>query len=61
MMLYEAATAFAGGLYGIDPFDQPGVELGKRLAFGLLGRTGYEAAANEIRDRLTARTGRYAL
>ena len=50
-MLYEAATAFAGGLYGIDPFDQPGVELGKRLAFGLLGREGYEAAAKEIRDR----------
>jgi glucose-6-phosphate isomerase len=59
VMLYEAATAFAGGLYGIDPFDQPGVELGKRLAFGLLGRQGYEAAAKEIRDRLSQRTQRY--
>jgi glucose-6-phosphate isomerase len=61
MLLYEAATAFAGGLYDIDPFDQPGVELGKRLAFGLLGRAGYEAAAKEIRDRLAARTRRYTL
>jgi glucose-6-phosphate isomerase len=61
ILLYEAATAFAGGLYGIDPFDQPGVELGKRLAFGLLGRAGYEAAATEIRDRLATRTQRYKL
>jgi glucose-6-phosphate isomerase len=58
-MLYEAATAFAGGLYSINPFDQPGVELGKRLAFGLLGREGYEAATTEIRTRLEARTQRF--
>lgn len=36
MMLYEIATAFAGALYGINPFDQPGVELGKRLAREML-------------------------
>lgn len=39
--LYEAATAFAGELYDVNAFDQPGVELGKRLAFGLMGRDGY--------------------
>ena len=61
IFLYEAATAFAGGLYGINPFDQPGVELGKRLAFGLLGRKGFEAAADEIRGRLAERTQRYRL
>jgi glucose-6-phosphate isomerase len=48
--LYEAATAFAGEIYGIDAFDQPGVELGKRLASGLLGRPGYEEAAEEVRE-----------
>mgnify|MGYP000990970771 CR=1 FL=1 len=42
--LYEAATAFAGPLLGIDAFDQPGVELGKKIAFALMGRPGYEAA-----------------
>jgi len=57
LFLYEAATAFAGELYGIDAFDQPGVELGKRLAFGLLGRPGYEQAANELRAQ-QARRGR---
>jgi glucose-6-phosphate isomerase len=41
--LLEAATAFAGELLDVDAFDQPGVEEGKRLAFGLLGRQGYEA------------------
>src|SRR5690606_36436237 len=33
--LFEAATAIAGELLDIVAFDQPGVEEGKRLAFGL--------------------------
>lgn len=41
-MLFMIATAYAGGLYGVDPLDQPGVELSKRLTYGLLGRAGYE-------------------
>jgi len=36
--LLEAATAFAGGLYGIDAFDQPGVEEGKKATAALMGR-----------------------
>jgi glucose-6-phosphate isomerase len=59
LFLYEAATAFSGELYGINAFDQPGVELGKKLAFGLLGRAGYEAAAEQIRAAQRARPGRY--
>lgn len=35
-MAYEIATAFAGALYGINPFDQPGVELGKKLTREML-------------------------
>ena len=38
MMLLEIATAYAGDLYGIDAFDQPGVELGKQFAYAMLGR-----------------------
>jgi glucose-6-phosphate isomerase len=38
----EAATAFAGPLYRVDPYDQPGVEEAKRLAIATLGRNGYE-------------------
>ncbi|MCS6869227.1 MAG: glucose-6-phosphate isomerase [Thermus sp.] len=34
-------TALLGELWGVNAFDQPGVELGKRLTFALLGRPGY--------------------
>ena len=30
-MFFQLATGYAGVWYGIDPFDQPGVELGKQL------------------------------
>lgn len=42
LMLFQIATVFGGALYGVDPLDQPGVELGKRLTYGLLGREGAE-------------------
>jgi glucose-6-phosphate isomerase len=48
LLLLEAATALAGPLYGVDPFDQPGVEEAKRLAFAALGRPGYEQLATEM-------------
>jgi len=47
MMLLEIATAYAGQLYGIDAFNQPGVELGKQFAYALLGRPGAGAAKTE--------------
>ena len=47
MMLLEIATAYAGQLYGIDAFNQPGVELGKQFAYALLGRPGAEKAKSE--------------
>ena len=37
-VLFEAATALAGLAMEINPFDQPGVEAGKVMALGLLGR-----------------------
>lgn len=50
--LFEHATAFAGGLYNVDPFDQPGVEFGKNYAYAMMGRKGYEALKAEIKDKL---------
>jgi glucose-6-phosphate isomerase len=55
LMLWEIATAFAGTLYGVDPFDQPGVEAGKRYACGLLGRPGYESSREELGRRPASR------
>ncbi len=45
LMFFQLATGYAGVWYGIDPFDQPGVELGKRLTYAAMGRTGYEPVA----------------
>lgn len=33
---FELATTFSGALYGINPYDQPGVEAGKKATLGLL-------------------------
>jgi glucose-6-phosphate isomerase len=45
IMFYQIATGYAGVWYGIDPFDQPGVELGKKLTYAAMGRPGYDAPA----------------
>jgi glucose-6-phosphate isomerase len=44
IMFFQLATGYAGAWYGIDPFDQPGVELGKRLTYAAMGRAGYQPA-----------------
>ena len=38
--LFEVAVVFAAGLYRINPFNQPGVEAGKRLTYGQVGPQG---------------------
>ena len=50
LQMMEFQTAFLGELLGINAFDQEGVELGKKLTFGLMGRKGYEP----YRDRFAA-------
>jgi len=51
LFLWEAATAFTGLLWGIDPFDQPGVEASKRITQALLGRRGFEEHAARLASR----------
>jgi len=55
-MMMEIATAYAGHMMGIDPFDQPGVEAGKVAALALMGCEGYEQRAKEIEARFAERT-----
>ena len=38
LFMLEVQTAMSGGLYNIDPFDQPGVEEGKKATAALMGR-----------------------
>ncbi|MCG3137554.1 MAG: Glucose-6-phosphate isomerase [Phycisphaerae bacterium] len=40
--LMEAATTIAGSLFNVNPYDQPGVELGKKITYHLMGKKGYE-------------------
>jgi glucose-6-phosphate isomerase len=47
IMMLELATAYAGSLYGVNAFDQPGVELGKQFTYAIVGRPGYDAAYKE--------------
>jgi glucose-6-phosphate isomerase len=37
----EIQTAIAGSLYGVNPFNQPGVEAGKQITYSRMGRPGY--------------------
>jgi glucose-6-phosphate isomerase len=46
-MLLEIATVYAGELYGVNPLDQPGVELGKQFTYAMLGRADAEQARQE--------------
>ena len=47
LMFLEMATAYAGRLYGVNAFDQPGVELGKQFTYAMLGRADAEDARKE--------------
>ena len=44
MMFFQLATAAMGELLDIDAYDQPGVEEGKKMMYGLLGRRGFGPA-----------------
>lgn len=49
---FEKACAVSGYLLGINPFNQPGVEAYKANMFALLGKPGYEEAAEGLNKRL---------
>ena len=55
------AVVFAGGLYRINPLDQPGVEESKRLTYGQVGRKGFEAERAEVEQWLARKRSDYIL
>lgn len=58
-MLFEAATVLAGALHQINPFDQPGVEEGKQLTYGMTGRPGWEQKRREAEEWEAGRKQEY--
>jgi glucose-6-phosphate isomerase len=49
---YEALTVFAARLYGVNPYDQPGVEEGKEQTYAMLGREGFLSRREDYLKRL---------
>ena len=48
MFMLELATAYAGEMFGIDTYNQPGVEGGKNATYAMFGRVGYEEKRAEL-------------
>jgi glucose-6-phosphate isomerase len=48
--LLQLSTTMSAELYGIDPFDQPGVEHCKHATFAQFGRAGFEDLAKRIKE-----------
>ncbi|HUT54558.1 MAG TPA: glucose-6-phosphate isomerase [bacterium] len=55
MYMLEVATVFAGGLYQVNPLDQPGVEAGKRYTNALMGKKGFDQEREEIEKMVKGR------
>jgi len=49
---FEVACGLSGYLLEVNPFDQPGVEAYKKNMFALLGKPGFEAESERLRDKL---------
>lgn len=53
LYMLEVQTAIVGELYNINTFNQEGVEQAKNYTYALMGRTGYEDSARELKEKLS--------
>ena len=51
---FEKACAISGYMLGVNPFDQPGVEVYKKNMFALLGKDGYADLKAELEARISS-------
>lgn len=49
---FETASAISGGMLGVNPYDQPGVEAYKKNLFALTGKPGTEDLRAKLKSRL---------
>ena len=49
LQILHFQTAFAGELFNVDAFDQPAMELGRKITYSLMGRKGHEHYARELK------------
>ena len=50
MYMFQLQTAYAGEMFNVDAYNQPGVEGGKNATYALFGRKGYEEKAEEMQS-----------
>lgn len=50
LYLMQLQTAYAGEMFNVDAYNQPGVEGGKNATYALFGRQGYEQKAQEMQS-----------
>ena len=58
---YELQTAYAGKLFNVNTFDQPGVEAGKINALAMLGKSDFSERKKEISVKLQGAIKRYII
>ncbi len=59
--LLEVQTALVATLHRVNPFDQPGIEAGKRLTYGMAGRRGYEEKRAEVDAWMQKKSTRFVI
>ena len=52
LFAFELQTVIASTFYGVDPFNQPGVEEGKKATYALMGRDGYDEKRKEMTENI---------
>ena len=52
LYMFEVQTAFAGELFDVNAFDQPGVEEGKIATYALMGRSGFERQKEKLEHNM---------
>lgn len=53
-LFFELAVVYLAEMFGVNAFDQPGVEEGKNMMYAFLGRKGFEEKKKEIEELLKA-------
>jgi glucose-6-phosphate isomerase len=61
LYLLEVQTVLEAALYRVDPFDQPGIEAGKRLTYGMAGRRGFEEKRAEVEAWMQKKSPKYVI
>ena len=58
--MLEYSVIMLGELLGVNPVDQPAVELGKQFTYGIMGRKGFESKEEEF-ERLISPESKYTI